>query len=1132
MIASRTKVASDERRQTAPDPAEAHPGNAPELKPAIEVAPVIRAKIQSPALRSTTLPRERLYARLSEAVRSRVTLLVADAGYGKTTLLTDFSVRSGLRTLWYRLDSTDGDTITWTNYLVAACREISPDFGRGTLNLLRHIPAGEPPRSAFIASFLGELAQLPEAPTLLILDDFHEVDHGSEVREIVARLIDQLPPWVSIVIAARRRPSIEFGRIAGMGELTEIGTDELRFSATETERLFADSYGVPLEADVLQDVDRRTRGWAASLQLFHGSIRGRPTSAVRALARSLSGASSPIYDFLAEEVLDNLPDELNDFLVRISILDPVIGGPVVALFAEGSDVPTLDQARRWIEEADRLGLLTRSSETSDARQLHPLLRDFLLGQLGHRRTADQVRGMHVRVALALVESDPLTACRHYIEAGLDEEAMACLGGSVMVTMGSGQWGVASELIDRLRGVVVDPAVGAIRARHLIEDGDLVGAERLLVALDLAGSTPDVRAVVRQTKLTLGWRTGDNDLLTATLRDMQQDTETPPILRDIAQVFIDASSMSGDPAPLPILAGRLLAMSSTQESAGYDFYSAISLHNASVAFLNCGEYYPALAAASDALAAFDRLSYDAPERFSTQSIMYLCHVELGEEARGETYLTDSLGQLREFADVPAELAIAALALGMRERALGLLSRAEDLRRQGRSDLVGSALTDAARALSVLPANTDSSISVLSKPTYDGPLDLGHTITRRMQLGVALYLGDFVEECLSVCREALEDAHRRGAERAALRLKVLIACSERRAEDLRVALTQAVSTSHLAIHELADVICASLDLLEPLPRGLDEAILSHPDRWLPALRRQLDRGGVPTAHAAARILDRSGRLEDVGRLRAFAKTYGRRGAASRLGVELARRTSPTLRVHDLGPVKLVVDDRAISLSGMRRKPAALLMYLITRPSLAANREQVLDELWPDADPASSSNSLNQSLYFLRREIDPWYEDDVAAGYVACEGDLVSLDSDLVRTDSQDFIDSVNSIGRSPEDAANVVNVVRRYTGHFAPEFEYEEWAISWRSRLRSSLLELVQTSLGELVRAGELFSARDLAIALLAVDPEAADIERRLVWLYWHLGAASAAQAQHDHLVSREIADGLEPTGLNDLVREDF
>ncbi len=1108
----------DERGQVGPGRVE--PGQ-------VEVAPLIRSKIQAPALRSSTLSRQRLLDRLADAVAARVTLVTAEAGYGKTTLLADFAAHAGLRTLWYRLDSTDADHVTWTNYLIAAGREVAPDFGRATLSLLAQLPTGGPPKSAYMASLIGELPQLGEGPTLLVLDDFHLVDANADVRELVGRLVEQAPDWLHLVISSRRRPSLEFARLAGMGELTELNTDELRFSPSETERLFADGYEQPLEADVLRDLDRRTRGWAASLQLFHGSIRGRPAAAVRALARSLSGAKGPIYDFLAEEVLANIPADLADFLVRAALLERVLAAHMVALLADSSRPRTVAEARSWIEDADRMGLLTRTSETSEARQLHPLLRDFLIGQLEQRFDADDIKQMHLRLARTISDSDPLTACRHFIEGGEHGEAMGCLGASVMLTMGSGQWGVASELIDRLEGVPADPAVAAIRARRLIEDGDLTGAERLLLGTDISASPPDVRAVLRQTTLSLGWRTGDPKLLHVTLREIEADPETPAILHDIAQVFVDASWMAGTPTALPVLGRRLVAMARTQQEAGHDFYCAISLHNATVAYLNAGDYEAALGAAQDAMRAFDALSFAAPERLSTESLVTICRLETGESLGPLDHQLGAGATPKEFADVPAELAVACLVLGERQQALELISRAETRHREGRSDVLGVAITEVAKALADLPSHPALAVGLLQTPTFEGPLDLGHTLARKAVLAQSHLLGGDPESCLTVAEPALEEARLRCARRAETRLALLVALARRDPEKLRLAIGEANSSGRLALLELADPICDALDLLIPLPTSLEASIASSPKRWLPALRRQLDRGDVLAGHVAAQLLDGHGEFIDVGRLRAYAKTYRRRGASSAVGVELARRTSPRLRVHDLGRVTLDVGGRVVALSGMRRKPASLLMYLVTRPQFTANREQVLDVLWPDADPASSSNSLNQSLYFLRREIDPWYEDDVAAGYVGFEGDVVWLDQALTSADSVDFLAAAR-LPREPAALPDILRLIRMYFGHFAPEFEYEEWAINWRSRLHSTLLDLANSSVDALVRAGNLAGARDVAIASLAIDPAASDIERRLIWLYWQLGATSAARAQHQHLARREESDGLEPTSLVDIV----
>ena len=265
-------------RQSGRKAAAADSAPVPAETPRSDVAPIVRSKIQPPALRPTTLSRQRLLDQLQEAVTCRVTLLVAEAGYGKTTLLADFAEHSGLRTLWYRLDPSDADKVTWVNHLVASCREYDAGFGATTLSLMpRTAPAGAL-GSTIAHSFIGELGQFGDSPTLLILDDFHLVDHSDEIADLIGELIRDAPSWFHLVIVSRRRPTIEFGRLAGLGELREIRTQDLRFLPQETELLFSETYGQPLESDVLSELDQHTRGWAASLQLFHGSIRGRSSS--------------------------------------------------------------------------------------------------------------------------------------------------------------------------------------------------------------------------------------------------------------------------------------------------------------------------------------------------------------------------------------------------------------------------------------------------------------------------------------------------------------------------------------------------------------------------------------------------------------------------------------------------------------------------------------------------------------------------------------------------------------------------------------------------------------------------------------------------------------------------------------
>jgi hypothetical protein len=296
---------------------------------------------------------------------------------------------------------------------------------------------------------------------------------------------------------------------------------------------------------------------------------------------------------------------------------------------------------------------------------------------------------------------------------------------------------------------------------------------------------------------------------------------------------------------------------------------------------------------------------------------------------------------------------------------------------------------------------------------------------------------------------------------VRLTLVAALADEDSVALKAAIVRAHAVGNLALLEVADGIGAALHLLTPVPPELEESIRRWPHRWLPVLRRQLESGDIAPARVAALLLDEFGAAEDVARLRVYAKTYSRRGrVGGQLGRSLAKKVGPKLDVQDLGRVRLRVGERLTELSSMRRKPASLLMYLVTRPNFTATRDQVLEELWPENDPGSAANSLNQSLYFLRRDIDPWYEDDLAIEYVPFEGDLVWLDPEMVRVASADFLASLRS-ARRDLDGSTALTLISGYHGHFAPEFEYDEWAITWRTRVHVAFLEYTQGVVAALI-----------------------------------------------------------------------
>ncbi|HEV7809861.1 MAG TPA: AAA family ATPase, partial [Candidatus Limnocylindrales bacterium] len=170
--------------------------------------PVQISKVQAPPLREETLARERLLDWLSVKIHRRAILLTAEAGYGKTTLLADFTRRTRLRVLWFRLDRGDRDWVGFLAYLVAAVRIHVAEFGGATSALLRETASVAPPLETVLDTFLRELGGLPNEPTAIVFDDVHLVDDSPDIRTILRELLTRAPERMSFVFASRREPPV------------------------------------------------------------------------------------------------------------------------------------------------------------------------------------------------------------------------------------------------------------------------------------------------------------------------------------------------------------------------------------------------------------------------------------------------------------------------------------------------------------------------------------------------------------------------------------------------------------------------------------------------------------------------------------------------------------------------------------------------------------------------------------------------------------------------------------------------------------------------------------------------------------------------------------------------------------
>jgi DNA-binding SARP family transcriptional activator len=337
---------------------------------------------------------------------------------------------------------------------------------------------------------------------------------------------------------------------------------------------------------------------------------------------------------------------------------------------------------------------------------------------------------------------------------------------------------------------------------------------------------------------------------------------------------------------------------------------------------------------------------------------------------------------------------------------------------------------------------------------------------------------------------------GVEFYATLLELLRASADTRERfDADVARIARRDSAYISI--LAEVVAARIESLSESTLNLIEVeVKRRPERWRDVLRPYLGtmRSQVPRV---ASLLEHIGTAEDIAPLRAAVKLNRRRGIDLDAGRTLARRIAPHIFVEDQGRVALRMGDRPVPASKVRKKVLALVCFLVTRPGMAATRDEVIDALWPDTDPAAGVNSLNQTVYFLRRVFEPEYSDDLSANYVHHDSDVVWLDESLISSRTIRCRQVIERLTQAPSDE-DVIALSREYRGKFALDFAYEEWATAYREMLHAAYLETMEKAISRWIVAGHGGEAIALLRRALDLDPNAEQLERLLLRAYHATG----------------------------------
>ncbi len=463
--------------------------------------PLLATKLFIPEARPGLVARPRLIERLNEALTSSLTLISAPAGFGKTTVLSQWlgQSRDEARAAWVCLDEGDNDLIRFWDYFLAAVQQLVPGAGEGTRSMLR---SAEPTNDIVLNALINDLTLFKNSLTI-VLDDFHLIT-AEPVCSTVTYLIEHLPRNVHLVIATRVDPPLPLSRFRGRGTILEIRSDDLRFTDEEAAVLLRGGQ-TPLSAQDVRSLNAHAEGWAIGLKLAALSLP--QNEGVRAFIESFRGSQRYVADYLVEEVLRRQPEEARDFLLRTAVLDRLTA-PLCDVVARRDD------SQEILIKLERalVGFLVPLDQSRQWYRYHHLFGDLLRNQLALKSPAAEVADLNLR------------ACQWHEDHGLHadavnsalaardwDRAVGLISAQSRQMIAAGDMGRLIKWIGAMPHDVLrsHPALHTVYATSLLTVGNLDAAQAALNDLEILNQG-DMHELgnIAALQATLAWRTGD------------------------------------------------------------------------------------------------------------------------------------------------------------------------------------------------------------------------------------------------------------------------------------------------------------------------------------------------------------------------------------------------------------------------------------------------------------------------------------------------------------------------------------------------------------------------------------------------------------------------------------------------
>ena len=1046
-------------------------------------------KIRVPSRRRDLLPRRRLVDFIHAHLDSKLILISAPAGYGKTTMLADFAHDTELPVCWYTLDPFDRDLRVFLEHLIAAITQRFPTFGKRSRTFLENVT--DPGRNLYplVATLVQEIYDAIPEYFVLVLDDHHTVEDQEPINEFIDLLVTYVDENCHLILASRTLPALpNLSLLLARRQATGLSIDELRFTPQEIEALARQNYGVALSMEQAGILAQQTGGWITGLLLTAVPLWERAQQEIPLQGR----ISINLYDYLSKQVLDQQPIPLRDFLLDSSVLDELTPELCTEVLGVKKPADLMKQVRT------RNLFVTEFEGDGGQLRYHDLFREFLQTSL-RRQDEPRFRELMRRAAQAYAaRGEWERAVSRYITLQEQEPMAEIVERTATLMYERGRRETLASWIDALSEKVLStrPSLLVHRGKIHADQGEHGAAMALCQRAELAYTAVGDRAGTAYVLVTKGYLLRFQGRYAEAVAHCQHALTLVTGLTRGEKLTIALAHRNTGLCQLRLghlAEGReaLLQASRLYEVLADPYDMGMVHHDLGLSYELAGDLAGAVEHYEAAMRCWQELGNPGPWA-NTLNSLGVVHYLRGEYDQALQLLTEALSKVRQAADLRVEALIWA-SLGDLYRDLGAYEQAHQTYTEGlqvairaNSGFILTYTLNALGAVARLRGDRVQAKSWLHRAMEQAEAHASQYEIALCHASLGVLYGE--EGSLAAAQSHLDQA-----------IQIFEDCGFLqelgRAYLHSAQLTFLVGDREAAMADLA----RALTLVEQL--GFDQFLVVEGQQLQPLLRfgAEQEVGGDVLRHLLERIEAHQARK------------------AERPEPLVRSQPEPTLTIYSLGQSRVELAGEGVRWATTQSRD---LFFCLLLHRQGLRKEEIGEKFWPDHTPARLDGIFRSTLYRLRRalfreialfsdgvyhfnrEVDYWFDVEEFEGLLDEAGQVQASDQDQV--------------------IALLEGALTLYQGDYLAGV-YHDWCVLERERLRGRYLAALEMLARLYAARKDLQRAVELYQRLLVQDPYRELVHQELMRCYYHLGDRAAAIRQYQ-VCANVLRDdlGLDPT----------